>query len=73
MKKLRKVKTTLRDSIEAYAGACDCAPNCNCNRCACTCYDALKLANDWDSAEKHPTAPNQEFVGVSTSLSSVHY
>ncbi len=31
MKKLKKVKTTLQDSIEAYAGICDCMSKCPCN------------------------------------------
>ncbi len=65
MKKLKKVKTTLQDSLEAYAGDCNCNPNCN---CICICQNAIKAANIHD-----PTYDNAEFVGISTSLSSVHY
>ncbi len=33
MKKLRKVKTNLQDSIEAYDGACTCSIGCPCTVC----------------------------------------
>lgn len=46
MKKLRKAKTTLQDSIEAYEGVCDCLLKCN---CACICQNAIKVADVWDT------------------------
>ena len=33
MKKLKKVKMTLQDSIEAYAGVCNCSIKCYCSYC----------------------------------------
>ncbi len=36
MKKLKKVKTSLQDSIEAYEGVCNCMVNCNCVICSCS-------------------------------------
>ena len=35
MKKLRKVNSTLQDSIEAYEGVCNCASLCYCTYCPC--------------------------------------
>ncbi len=75
MKELRKVKTNLQDSVEAYAGACTCAPNCHCSDlCYCTCDVAIQpLYSVNYSSNGTPQYENLEFVGVSTSLSSVHW
>ena len=48
MKKLRKVKTTLKDSIEAYAGVCNCAIVCY---CYCTPEAGDKATLDYSSLE----------------------
>ncbi len=72
MKKLRKVKTNLQDSIEAYEGACDCAPNCNCH-CNCACSNVNPTVTSRTNTGYTTAANTQEFVGVSTSLSSVHW
>ena len=74
MKKLRKVKTNLQDSVEAYAGSCTCEPNCHCYSCNCSCNPAIELyRNVIYNADGVPQYENLEFVGVSTSLSSVHW
>lgn len=72
MKKLRKVKTNLQDSVEAYAGSCTCEPNCY---CSCNCYCSTEHQSVIDAVEPQSSTfyQNQEFVGVSTSLSSVHW
>ncbi len=36
MKKLKKVKTSLQDSIEAYEGVCNCSIGCRCVICSCS-------------------------------------
>ena len=72
MKKLRKVKTNLQDSIEAYAGACDCAPNCYCG-CNCNCSNVDLYATNLNKTGATTLSDSQEFVGISTSLSSVHW
>jgi len=33
MKKLKKSRVKLQDSIEAYAGVCNCTVTCNCASC----------------------------------------
>ncbi len=44
MKKLKKVKTTLQDSIEAYEGVCNCVITCNV--CHCPCMKADQSVQD---------------------------
>ncbi len=65
MKKLRKVKTNLQDSIEAYEGACTCSIGCSCVVCGCPNNDlSIDVAYD-------PTYENTESTSLSISLS--HY
>ena len=44
MKKLRKVKTNLQDSIEAYDGACTCSMDCG--NCFCHCIGGTQESTD---------------------------
>ena len=48
MKKLRKVKTNLQDSIEAYEGICNCAIVCFCN---CSCVGSVEAVTEEDSMD----------------------
>ena len=59
MKKLRKVKTNLQDSIEAYDGACTCMIGCN-----CTCDPSI---------ETKETVYNSNLESTSLSISLSHH
>ena len=52
MKKLRKVKTNLQDSIEAYEGICNCVMDCG--TCFCHCVGGPLESND-DSSSNYAT------------------
>ncbi len=65
MKKLKKVKTSLQDSIEAYEGVCNCSIGCNCVICGCQ-SDSLELNITYD-----PTATNRE--STSLSIANSHH
>ena len=65
MKKLRKVKTNLQDSIEAYEGVCNCMIGCNCVMCNCT-GNYLDVNTTGD-----PTYANTE--STSLSISNSHH
>lgn len=74
MKKLKKVTTNLKDSIEVYAGVCDCAPNCSQVACSCTCdpsYQTYSSAKSSVSGSKN--YENLADNGVSASYSSVFW
>ena len=60
MKKLRKVKTNLQDSIEAYEGACTCFIGCNCVVCD-------------PSTEQFSNVSNSTLESTSLSISLSHY
>lgn len=66
MKKLRKVKTNLQDSIEAYEGICDCMIGCNCVICSCQ-----EIYLDAMESLSPPSYSNLESTSLSISLS--HY
>ncbi len=64
MKKLKKVKTNLQDSIEAYEGVCNCVINCSCTLCNC-----WGIYQDFNTTSSDPTYANTESKCLSISNS----
>lgn len=54
MKKLRKIRTTRPDTIEAYICRCNCTTSCSCNCSGCACpFNNFPVQNNTSNVRRN--------------------